>query len=215
MTSDMASLNLANTSVSSTFFKFAFNPFYYIAGMKACVIGLLIIIAASAIGWVSGSHFDGVLDFHTGKAAPIWMMIGEGIVDWLAMAIVLFVSAMILSKTHGLRAIDVIGTQALARFPTLFIALFALLPGYRRTANMFALTLDPSIFTKPSPDLAVFYLVLVFTIPLIIWTVYLMYRAYASSSNLRGAKAIVSFIVCLFIAEIISKVLIILVARID
>jgi hypothetical protein len=197
------------------FFTLAFNPFYYIAGMKACGFGVFIIVIAGALGWFSGSHFDGVLDFHTGTTAPLWYSIGEGLMDWLVLALILLISAKMLSRSHGLRAIDVIGTQALARFPTVFVALFALLPGYRRTANMFAPTFDPAVLAKPSADLAVFYLVLLVTIFMIIWMVYLMYRAYASSSNMRGARAIISFIVCLFVAEIISKVFIALIARID
>jgi hypothetical protein len=44
-------------------------------------------------------------------------------------------------------------------------------------------------------------------IPLIVWTVALMYNAYSISANLRGPKAIWTFIASFLIAEILSKVI--------
>ena len=41
---------------------------------------------------------------------------------------------------------------------------------------------------------------------LLCWTVVLMYKAYSVSCNIKGAKAIVSFIIGLIIAEVLSKV---------
>lgn len=39
----------------------------------------------------------------------------------------------------------------------------------------------------------------------IVWAVALMYRAYAVSCDTSGAKAIVSFIIALIVAEVLSK----------
>jgi hypothetical protein len=38
-----------------------------------------------------------------------------------------------------------------------------------------------------------------------VWTVFYMYKSYSVSCNLRGAKAILSFIGALIVAEILSK----------
>ncbi len=59
-----------------------FNPFYYIAGGKALVFGIIIILATGIIGFFSNSHFDVVLDFLTGHIAPFWFFLSEGLIGW-------------------------------------------------------------------------------------------------------------------------------------
>jgi len=58
-----------------------FNPFHYVAGWTALLVGLALVLAASFIGSLSNSHFDGVLDFHTGMPAPLWVFMCEGLID--------------------------------------------------------------------------------------------------------------------------------------
>ena len=92
--------------------------------------GLAVIVGTGLLGSLSRSHFDGVLDFHTGAEAPPWLFVFEGPIDWLALAVPLWIGGLLISKSRP-RAIDVLGTQALARFPTLALALVGLLPGKR------------------------------------------------------------------------------------
>jgi len=54
----------------------------------------------------------------------------------------------------------------------------------------------------------IFFIAVIITILMIIWMVALMYKAYAVSCNVKGAKAIITFIISLILAEIVSKVLI-------
>jgi hypothetical protein len=93
-----------------------FNPFFYFAGSKALCLGLAAILLAGLLGALGNTHFDGVLDTHTGAHAPLWFFLVEGIVDWLCMAVVLLAFGKVASKT-SFRALDVLGTQALARWP--------------------------------------------------------------------------------------------------
>lgn len=184
-----------------------FNPFHYIAGAKALVLGLLVIGVSSLIGWRTNSHFDGVLDMHTGVTAPYPVFLMEGLVDWLAMAVIILVLGLLISWPRP-RPIDVLGTQALARFPGLLTMLLTILPGYQR----YAMNL-PAIFMKTatevevtSGDAVVFGIVVMGTLLMVIWMVALMYRAYSVSCNIRGGKAIATFIAAIIIAEIISKI---------
>ncbi len=50
-----------------------------------------------------------------------------------------------------------------------------------------------------------FILAVILMILILVWTVTLMYRAYSVSCNVRGGKAIGTFIVGLLLAEISSK----------
>lgn len=180
-----------------------FNPFHFIAGGKALAIGLGAIVVAALVGSLSNSHFDGVLDFHTGLDAPVWMFVAEGVIDWLSMSILLYLAGLILVGRR-VRAIDIFGTQALARVPTVATALVALLPGFQRVSSGLLLGI------KPSPDdLAMFGIVAVIGLIMTVWMVALMYRGFAVSCNAKGAKAIVAFIIALLLAEAASKAAII------
>jgi hypothetical protein len=184
-----------------------FNPFQYLAGVPALLLGLVAILLTGLLGSFSNSHFDGTLDFHTGAVFPLRVFLLEGIVDWLALAVVLTVVGKVASRT-AFRAIDLLGTQAMARWPTLLIALAALLPGYQRAA----LTLAQQLMTNPGAmphfapaDLPAFGLVMVVMLVALVWMVALMYRSYSLCCNVRGVKGAATFVIGLLAAEVVSK----------
>ena len=111
-----------------------FNPSVYIAGAQALVLGFAVILLAGLIGAGGNTHFDGVLDAHTGAAAPLWAFLLEGFIDWLCLSVVLLVLGKIISRT-SFRAIDLLGTQALARWPTFIISLVVLPKAFTRFTN--------------------------------------------------------------------------------
>jgi hypothetical protein len=184
-----------------------FRPFAYIAGTRALALGLAAVLATGFIASLSNTHFDGVLDIHTGRAAPVYLFLIEGIIDWLSLALVLFVLGRALSKT-AFRAADVFGTQALARWPALIAAVAALAPPYQRllSALMEQLPGLPTLAGLPATDLAGGAAVMLLGFVAIIWMIVLMYQAYVICCNLSGGKAIASFIAGLIVAEVISKV---------
>lgn len=191
-----------------------FNPFRYVAGAKGLAVGVAAVLAAGLVGSLSNSHFDGVLDFHTGAPAPLWVFVSEGLIDWIALAVLLLVGGKIISRSR-FRLLDVFGTQAMARFPALITALVALLPGYRRYAGHLAaqyVKTLPDVRTLPA-DPAVFGITVIVVILMTVWMVALMYRAYSVSCNVAGGKAVGVFIVALLLAEVASKLLVIAVAR--
>jgi hypothetical protein len=184
-----------------------FNPFMYIAGWQALFVGLTIIILTALLGSVGKVHFDGVLDTHMGTDTPLWFFVTEGFIDWLCMAIPLLAAGFVF-KGISFRITDVFGTQALARWPMLFSAAAGILPANRRvTDELMKMVQNPNqIPVLPPLDTAVFAAAMIVIVVSSVWMVALMYRAYTVSCNLKGAKAIASFIVCLIIAEIISKI---------
>ncbi len=184
-----------------------FNPFMYIAGWLALFAGLSVIILTALLGSIGKVHFDGVLDTHIGTDAPLWFFIAEGFIDWLCMAMALLFAGLIL-RGVSFRIIDVFGTQALARWPMLVSAAAGILPANRRvTEELMKMVQNPNQFLALPPlDTAVFVAAMIIIIVMSVWMVALMYRGYTVSCNLKGAKAIASFIVCLIIAEIISKI---------
>ena len=109
---------------------------------------------------------------------------------------------------EGVRVVDVFGTQALARFPTLILALVALLPIYQRQVERLISVTQILPGELPPADLIAFSLVAaVVAIVVVAWMLVLMYRAYAVSCNVSGPKAIVLFVVAVLVGELLSKII--------
>jgi len=197
------------TAADSRLCQRLFNPFRFVAGYKALLSGLVIILASAFIASLGNTDFDGVLDVHTGLEAPMWFFFAEGLINWICMAVPLFFFGLIVSRS-SFRAIDVLGTQALARGPYLIAAVVMLPDANRRFGEYLT-----AKFTQNAPTVGINYIdALIFTFALIViilmavWMVALMYRAYAVSCNIKGVRAIITFIVSLIGAEVLSKAVI-------
>ncbi len=194
---------------SNRLLQWLFNPFRFVAGFQALLLGLVIILASSFIGSLSNTHFDGLLDVHTGAAKPLWFFLAEGLIDWMSMTVLLIIFGFIVSRS-SFRIIDVIGTQALARWPYLITAL-AMLPNANRRVLEYIMSkvtqAAPAVTINPA-DVLVFGFAMIAVLLMTIWMVALMYRAYAVSCNIKGARAVVTFIVSVILAEAVSVLLI-------
>jgi hypothetical protein len=202
------------TTNSNRLSQWLFNPFRFIAGFKALLLGLAIILISGLVGSFSNTHFDGVLDVHTGAAAKMWFFLAEGLIDWMCPAVLLFLFGLIVSRS-SFRTIDVLGTQALARWPYL-IAAVAMLPNANRRVLGYIVSkvkeTAPAVTINPA-DVLVFGFAMIAVLLMTIWMIALMYRAYMVSCNIKGAKAVATFIVGLIAAEAISKFAMFLLVR--
>jgi len=206
--------NETNMKEKRTFAQWLFNPFKFIAGYQALLIGLAAILLTSLIGSLSNTHFDGVLDVHTGLQAPLWFFLSEGLINWISLVIPLFLFGLIISRS-SLRTIDVIGTQALARWPYLVTAVVMLPDANRKVLEylMAKCTQTHTVIPINPTDIAIFAVAMFLAVLMIIWMVALMYRAYTVSCNIKGPKAIITFIISLIGAEVLSKTAILLLAH--
>lgn len=181
-----------------------FNPFFYIAGAQALLLGIIAIVLTSLIGSFGNAHFDGVLDTHVGTAAPLWLFFAEGFIDWICLTLVLWVCGKIISNTM-FRAVDIIGTQALARWPAIFISLLTLPPAFQKFSTELLAQIQQGNFNFNLRHLSVFVMLIAAMVPFIIWMVRLMYKSFSVVCNVSGGKAIGTFVIGLLIAEVLSK----------
>ena len=138
----------------------------------------------------------------------MWLFIAEGVIDWLSLVLFLFFSALLISRASW-RFIDILGTQALSRWPTLLTALVMLPEANRRFMNSLLKTIQSGTLPVINyADAIIFGAAMMITLLMIIWMVALMYKSYTVSCGIKGPKAIVTFIVSLVLAEALSKVLI-------
>lgn len=172
---------------------FLFKPFIRIAGVQALLLGLLVISITAVVCSYGHCHFDGLLDTHIGAPKPMLVYFCESLIDWFSVSCTFYVAGLIFSSSK-IRIIDVMGTSALARWPMLLLALISLYPFHQ-----------PKGIHDISVGLICFSLVaLVFTI----WMIVLLYQAFVISCNMKGGKAIGSFIGAIILAELFSKFII-------
>jgi hypothetical protein len=185
------------------------NPFMFIAGAKALAAGLVLIVISAALGWIGSTHFDGVLDLHTGgMTAPLWVFIAEGLINWICLCIPLYFLGLIFSPSK-FRVIDLLGTEALARGPYVVAAIVMLPDANRRVAAYMLKSIQgPVVDGLAAGDMAIFVIAIIVSLIMTVWMVYLMYKAYAVSCNVTGIKAVVSFIIGVLLAEAGSKIII-------
>lgn len=184
--------------------RWLFTPFFYIAGGKALMIGVVVMLFTGLFSNLGGSRFNGLLDFRLGlPAQPLWVNIAEILISWLVFSCLLLISGKIVSKSR-VRSIDVFGTQALARLPYFFASLIAFIPATHRFVEK--LTMDPIALQRFSPDMILYIFALIFVVLMAAWMITLMYRAFSISCNVIGKTAISVFIASLIIGEVLSLV---------
>ena len=206
MTVDMADARAGRKRIAVS--ELLLCPFRYVAGARSLALGLAAILAAGFIGGLSRTYFDGVLDMHTGLGVPRGLFLGAGFIDWLSLSLVLWLMGKLVSRT-AFRAVDLFGTQALARWPTVVAALAALAPPFQRLmaglAAQFPGAARGAGFSLPVGDVVLGGLAALVMVVGLVWMVWLMYGSYAICCNLRGGKAVGTFIAGLLVAEIVSK----------
>ncbi|MBN1184128.1 MAG: hypothetical protein JXB49_17680 [Bacteroidales bacterium] len=170
--------------------KILFNPFEYIAGTKALIIGILILLASS------------VLDFYSERTLPMGMSVNLtkylsiNLGSFVIFSVLLFIVGLIFS-TSKVRFIDVIGTQALARYPGIIASLISFIPAYNRFLThtyskimQKACVIDLSTFEIVSS--LILYLC---TLLMGIWTMILMFNAFKVATNLKGERGVLIFVI--------------------
>lgn len=177
------------------------NPFRYFAGWQALAIGAIAMIVTAGIASLSAIRFDGVLDIHFGNELSFFMQLLLLFIDYGVFSLLLLVVGMLMSKSKY-RIIDILGTQLFARWPFLFIAILAL------TIDSDAIR-DVSTHLKPENIEALFtvpfVMFLLLSLLTTIWMIVLQYRSFSISFNLSGNTVVTVFAICLLIAEVISK----------
>ncbi len=187
--------------------KFIFNPFYKIAGSKALLWGLLILVLSGFLAYNANSRYDGYLDYHLFPKIDMQMIyVIDGIVVWL-IGVVFFTILGKISSNTQFRVIDVLGTLALARAPYLLIPflIFALdLHNFDFDQNALIEAVLNNQFDTALFPIASFTILAIGSILLVIWHIILLYKAYITSTNVKGNKAIISFIIGILLSEIVA-----------
>ncbi|MBK5722515.1 hypothetical protein JGH11_16700 [Dysgonomonas sp. Marseille-P4677] len=187
-----------------------FTPFKFLAGMKALIIGLIVMVVLSVLGYLSETHFDGALDIHYGCSTVDSVYLTHALYQllaWGTMTIIFYLTARVVTKT-AIRLIDMAGTIALSQLPLIFAALLGFIPSFHLCFGDLDTTNIADVMAMLQDNIVVLIVCSVVTMIFVIWSIVLKYNAYSVSANLKGVAGGVSFTIALIIAEIVSKILI-------
>jgi hypothetical protein len=169
------------------------NPFECIAGWQALLIGLVVIALTAVFGHINHITFYGSLQADPISTLSLSTSFVVQAVSYVLLFLMMWIAGVCLSKSK-IRAVDVAGTMALTRVPILLLTLICFLP----------------ITPDNQTDIQLMIVFGIICVPLMVWIVALMYNAYSVSCNLKGGRAILSFIGALLAAEIVSRIIIVI-----
>lgn len=186
---------------------FLINPFQKIAGFKALISGIIILLIMSYVGVIAKVYFPGVLSVinasvvtHQKIANNFFLLAYQNLVAWLVLAVVFMIAARI-SQQKRIRMIDFLGTVALARFPLLILTICIMVIQIVNP-DFLAIDLSKGLPLHPTIGMDLFSIV---TTCLSIWQIAMYFSALKESSGLIGKKLWISFIASIIVAEYIAS----------
>ncbi|HOG20804.1 MAG TPA: YIP1 family protein, partial [Salinivirgaceae bacterium] len=175
------------------------NPFIRIAGWQAFGVGIVIVVISAVLASYGNLVFDGAVDAHFGSNVGVAKSLIITGISLFSVVLTMYVVGIIISKNF--RFVDILGTMTLARAPYLLLAVlapFATFPDIEQILQ------NPMIVLE-YPFIIIFGVI---SLPVLIWSIALMYNGLKVSTGAKGMKLTVGFIVGILAAEIISKLFI-------
>ena len=173
------------------------NPFERWSGETTSLVGIVVALAGLATSRL-GVRYDGALDLHVaGTPVPLGVALLDQLLAFGVTAVIMWAAARCVSRA---RFVDVLGAVGVSRAPAVLIAvpLALLVP---------LLPHDP---TKPSAALLGIALVGIVGVIAQIWVLVLGFR---TASGCRGSRLALSIIGGIFAAELVTKLVLVLVPR--
>ncbi|MCF8363964.1 MAG: hypothetical protein K9G70_15230 [Prolixibacteraceae bacterium] len=189
--------------------KEVFNPFEKVAGAKSLFFGLAAVLVAGTIGYFSKTHFDGILNVHSGMQYEWYVHIAEPLLSVAVIALWFWLFAAIFGK-QNVRAIDVVGTQFFAFIPLVPASVL----GFFKVTEVVAealqqLAANPTgTFDVAASQMAVFVVLMVVVMLLTVWSAIWIYKAYKVAANLPNQIHIPVYITGIVVGMIVPKLLI-------
>jgi hypothetical protein len=185
-----------------------YNPLAALGKWKGFMGAILVVVLLTAVAWWSGVHLDGALDLHVTTERPsASMVVLESLIDWIALGLFLFAAAKLFGGNGGLGAH--LAASGLSRFPYILAVILASPPLLGSVILHAVSVRQDEIVVRPqdliTPGMVIGGLVMV---ALVFWSVTILYLGYKQASRIQGSKAILAFVIGLFAAEAVSKLLV-------
>lgn len=186
--------------------KLLFNPFGIYSEKQLLVAGILITIAGSLLGSWLNVTFDGVLDVHQYETDFLTSLKENGI-NIVCIFIVLFILGKLINRKT--RAVDLLNTSMVSRFPQYIGAVITALPVLKKVENeIISHQGDLQHLNFQPMDLMLLFVISMLLLALTAYYITLLVNGFRTSVNAKKWPHFAGFAAALIIAEIISKLLI-------
>lgn len=181
------------------------NPYRYVAGGRALVLGLAFIAIESCWLHALGLYQNSYLHFGPAPAGFTFAQtIAAQTTMWLLPAVLLYACGALLSKSK-IRAIDIFGTTALAQAPLLLLlAPLSIAPLAELLHRLPAALLAEGKLPAPA-ETAALILYGIWSLAALALFFTRNYQAYTVSCNLRGGRAAGSYIAAVVVATLLTQ----------
>lgn len=184
-----------------------FNPFQKYSENILIVVGITVTLLGSFLGFVFSVRFDGVLDLHFVSETLLWQPLSDNIINIICLSLFLLVLSKYINKKT--RVIDIFIVAALARWPYYVLTLFNINGLMKQSTETIMQSIAPGeVPNIPSGTLITILIFSIFSLTFLVWYIALLFNGFKVSSNAKGTLPVVLFVVCIILAEIVSKFLI-------
>lgn len=171
-----------------------YNPFTKIAGFSAMLIGVSGIAVTSYLAYLTGTHYNGFSHIDFASDSEFWVYLLENCSHALFLSTFLYLYTLLFTNTK-VRIVDIIGTILVSRIPLIITPIIRTIPFFKS----FVIN-----------SLTMYSLLAIYLIS-ITWTIILLYNAYKVACNLKENKLIFSLLLTMAMAEISTKIILILI----
>lgn len=184
---------------------FLFKPFEKYTESRLLLVGMVSLLVGTTLAFFFQTRFDGALDIHFSVNVSWKMVLVDLVVTLFSLFVFLYLAGILLNgKT---RAVDIVLTVLIARIPlylTTLINIGGEVGKFGEKMKTAALKnqLDFSAFTIVMLVVSIFVM-----LPLLVWSVALLWNGYKVSANAKGANAVLLFIGAIVLAEVASKII--------
>lgn len=180
-------------------FRTLFDPYDRIGVVSSIAVGVVVAVASAVVAMYFDVRYDGFLDLHTGEGdVDLLAAVNDQLVAWPVSALILWLIALPFARKA--RFVDFLGALGVARVLQL-IAGLALPPPPADVLERMAT--DPVSAIGEMTGMIPMILVAVI---LIGWFIATLVFAFRHASGLRGGKLAGAFVLALFVAETVSKI---------
>lgn len=186
--------------------KLLFNPFGIYSEKQLLVSGILITLAGSLVGSLFNVTFDGVLDVHQYET-DFLTSLKENSINVACIFIALFILGKLINRKT--RAIDILNTAMVSRFPQYISAVITALPVLKKVEDeIISHQGDLQHLNFQPMDLMLLFVISMILLAITAYYITLMVNGFRTAVNAKKWQHFVGFAIALIIAEIISKLLI-------
>lgn len=187
--------------------KILWNPFEHCRESTLLVFGVIITIAGSLVATICNARYDGVLDMHLVPDATLLQPLLDNVINIVALLVTLFgLGKIVNGKT---RLIDILIAAMVARTPLYLLPLFnigGMQSEYLDEVMEKALTNPTDISGEALTVITLFGLL---ALLIIIYYLLFLWKGFKVATNSKKGYHIALFIVCVLLAEVLSKYIIV------